>query len=72
MGILDQMLQGSSSNSVSCLSHICEEEEQEEDDDDNDDYEEGGDGDGDGHERFHVMLMYVIAQGLLGIARLWG
>jgi len=36
MGILDQMLQGSSSNSVSCLSHICEEEEQEEDDDDDD------------------------------------
>lgn len=32
-GILDQMLQGSLSNSVSCLSHICEEEQQEDDDD---------------------------------------
>jgi hypothetical protein len=28
------MLQGSSSNSVSCLSHICEEEQEDDDDDD--------------------------------------
>jgi hypothetical protein len=44
----------------------------EEEDDDDDDEVGDGDGDGDGHERFHVMLMYGIAQGLLGIARLWG